>query len=713
MLLTLLPAAAQACMAPGGTSVSTPSVVADAVVYGGTSAAITAALALDELGRDVVLLSPDVHLGGLSSSGLGWTDSGEKRVIGGLARAFYGRMYDHYQRDEAWRWQRREEYGNRGQGTAAMDGEARTMWIFEPHVAEAAFEEMLAGSGVRVVRDAWLDRDPGGVEVRGGRITAVRTLDGTRYRARVFVDATYEGDLLAAAGVTYRVGREANDEYGERWNGVQPDARAHGHHFDTGCGPVDPWVVPGDPSSGLIPRVSAAPLAPKGSGDRLVQAYCFRMCLTDVPENRVPFTEPEGYDAAEYELMARVFEAGWRDTIPPWGPLPNRKTDSNNHGPMSTDNIGANHDYPEASYARRREIVQEHERYQKGWLWFLKTSPRVPAATREQMRTWGLAADEFEDNGHWPYQLYVREARRMVGEVVLTEHHVLGRAPVERSVGMGSYTMDSHNVQRYVTADGRVENEGDVGVRVPGPYAVDYRALVPRHAECTNLLVPVCVSATHIAFGSVRMEPVFMVLGESAGCAAHLALEADAAVQDVPYAPLRALLERRGQVLATPPDVAAAVERRRAAEAARSVEPAALPGLVVDDLDASLRGAWTPSTASARFVGPGYRHDGDRRDGALSATFRTRVPAAGTWEVRLAWPSATNRATNVPVTVRADGHPLLEVSLDQRARPSIDGLMEPLARLALGSGAEVEVTLSNGGTDGHVVVDAVVLVPVD
>lgn len=710
----LLPLLHGACAGPELQPPGRPGIVdADVVVYGGTSAGVVAAVRLARLGRDVVLLSPDVHLGGLSSNGLGWTDTGEKSVIGGMAREFYGRLYDHYSQESAWRWQSREEYGNRGQGTPAIDGDQRTMWIFEPHAAEAAFEAMLAEVDVRVERDAWLDRGPGGTVMEDGRIASIRTLDGRRWRARVFMDATYEGDLMAAAGVPYRVGREANAEYGETWNGVQPDARHHGHHFTMVNGPVDPYVIPGDPASGLIAKVGAAPLGAKGAGDAGVQAYCFRMCLTDVPDNRVPFTEPEGYDPADYELMARVFEAGWRDTIPPSSPIPNRKTDTNNHGPMSTDNIGANHDYPEASYARRREIVAEHERYQRGWLWFLRTSPRVPEATRDQMTTWGLAADEFTDNDNWPYQLYVREARRMVGETVVTEHEVMGRRPVAESIGMGSYTMDSHNVWRYVTADGRVENEGDLGVRPPGPYAIDRGAITPRREDCRNLLVPVCVSSTHIAFGSIRMEPVFMVLGDGAARAADLAIARGCDVQDVPYGELRAALLEDGHVLEVPADLAAELAVRRAEERARSVDPASLGDVVVDDMDAVFSGGWARSKASSRFVGAGYRHDGDRRNGSLAVTFRARVPEAGTWEVRLAWPHGSNRATNVPVTIESDGLATIALTVDQRAEPSLDGLAEPLTRLELGKGAEVRVTLTDDAADGYVVADAVALVRVD
>jgi hypothetical protein len=308
-------------------------------------------------------------------------------------------------------------------------------------------------------------------------------------------------------------------------------------------------VIPGDPGSGLLPRISAEPPGVYGAGDRRVQAYCFRLCLTDHPDNRVPFAPPEGYDAGQYELLVRIFEAGWRETFDKFDPIPNRKTDTNNHGPMSTDNIGYNHDYPEASYERRREIIEEHERYQKGWLYFIAQDPRVPKDVQERMREWGLARDEFTDHGHWPHQIYVRESRRMVGSFVMTEHELLKRRPTPDSVGMGSYTIDSHNVQRYVTPGGYVQNEGDIGVPTPAPYEIAYGALVPKRGQADNLFVPVCVSSSHIAFGSIRMEPVFMILGQSAATAAVLAIEAGTPVQEVGYPSLRERLLKDGQVL--------------------------------------------------------------------------------------------------------------------------------------------------------------------
>lgn len=523
----------------------------DLVVYGGTSAGVVAAVQARRLGKTVVVVSPDAHLGGLSSGGLGFTDTGNKAAIGGLAREFYHRIWKEYERPEAWRWQARSEYGNKGQGTPAVDGQQRTMWIFEPHVAERVFEQWVKEEKIEVRRGEWLDRG-GGVVRQGARIRSIRTLSGAVYEGRMFVDATYEGDLMAAAGVTYTVGREARDTYGETWNGVQTGVLHHRHHFGVLPVKISPYRVADDPASGLLPLVSSEPPGAYGAADRRVQAYCYRMCLTDVPANRVEFPRPPGYDPARYELLLRVFAAGWRETFDKFDPIPNRKTDTNNHGPVSTDYIGGSYDYPEASYERRREILKEHEHYQKGWLWFIANDPRVPAEVREKMSRWGLAGDEFGDNGHWPRQIYVREARRMVGRFVMTEHELLRKRPTPESVGMGSYTIDSHNVQRYVTAEGSVQNEGDIGVPTPGPYSIAYGALVPKAGEAENLVVPVCVSSSHIAFGSIRMEPVFMILAQSAATAAGLAIDSGSSVQAVSYAALRERLSKDGQVLELP-----------------------------------------------------------------------------------------------------------------------------------------------------------------
>jgi len=518
---------------------------ADVVIYGGTCAAVTAAVQADRMGKSVIIVCPEKHLGGMSSGGLGFTDVGDKSIIGGLSREFYHRIWRHYQQPQAWRWQKRKEFGNRGQGTAAVDLDKRTMWVFEPHVAERVFEDFIAEHKIPVYRDEWLDR-PSGVRKDSTRIVSITMLSGKTFRGRIFLDASYEGDLMAATGITYQVGRESNELYGETFNGVQKDVHHHGHYFKTS---ISPYTVPGDPSSGLLPRVSAEPPGANGQADRRIQAYCFRMCLTQVADNRVPFSKPPGYDAGQYELLLRVLASGWREVFQKFDPIPNAKTDTNNHGPFSTDNIGMNYDYPEASYARRREILLEHETYQKGLMYFLANDPRVPAEVRAPMSRWGLAKEEFADNGNWPYQLYIREARRMVGQYVMTEHDCLARRQTPEPVGMGSYVMDSHNVQRYVTKDGSVQNEGDVGVSPRRPYQIAFGSLVPKLQECTNLLVPVCVCSSHIAYGSIRMEPVFMILGQSAATAAALAIDANSHVQKVDYAALRERLLADGQVL--------------------------------------------------------------------------------------------------------------------------------------------------------------------
>jgi len=536
-----LPALLAVAVVAVATPAAEPPRSADVIVYGGTSAAITAAVQAKAMGKSVVIVSPDTHVGGLSSSGLGWTDSGKKEVIGGLAREFYRRLKRHYDTPAAWVHQKPEQYKHyRPQDDA--------IWVFEPKVAEATFEAWLQEHEIPIVRDAWLDRGEG-VAKDGERIVSITTLDGRTFAGRMFIDATYEGDLMAAAGVSFATGREANATYGETLNGVQTK-RAKSHQFTN---KISPYVVPDDPASGLLPRIHDGSPGEEGTGDHRIQAYNFRLCMTNVPANRVPFPKPASYDPLDYELLLRDLQAGSRHVFGKFDPAPNGKTDTNNHGSFSTDNIGMNYDYPEASYERRREIIAEHAAYQQGYFWFLTHDPRVPEDVRTKMAEWGLAKDEFVDNGHWPHQIYVREARRMVADFVVAEPHVRGSTPTPDSVGMGSYNMDSHHVQRYVAHDesGRAyaRNEGDIQESPGGPYPISYRAIVPRVGECENLFVPVAVSASHIAYGSIRMEPVFMILGQSAATAAALAIDADLPVQQVSYAALREQLLADGQVL--------------------------------------------------------------------------------------------------------------------------------------------------------------------
>ena len=523
----------------------------DLVIYGGTAAAVTAAIQAQQMGKSVIIVSPDKHLGGLSSGGLGFTDTGNKAVIGGLAREFYHRVWQHYQKPETWQWEPREKFGNKGQGTVAMDGANRTMWIFEPSIAEKVFEEFIAEYKIPVVRNEWLNRK-NGVKKSGANIVSFKTLSGKTYAGKMFIDATYEGDLMAAAGVSYHTGREAKSQYNEEWAGVQTGVLHHKHHFDAVKERISPYVIPGDSSSGVLPRISTAPPGEYGAADKKLQAYCFRMCLTDHEANRVLFPKPAGYDPKQYELLLRIFQAGWRETFQKFDRIPNHKTDTNNHGPFSTDNIGYNYDYPDATYERRRAIIKEHEQYQKGLLWFIANDPRMPKDVQDEFRKWGLARDEFKDNGNWPHQIYVREARRMIGAYVMTENELLKKRATPEPVGMGSYGMDSHNIQRYIIGTGKdayVQNEGDIGVSTNGPYQIAYGSLVPKKGQANNLLVPVCLSSSHIAYGSIRMEPVFMILGQSAATAAVLAMDEKIAVQDISYEKLRERMVQDKQVL--------------------------------------------------------------------------------------------------------------------------------------------------------------------
>ncbi len=513
----------------------------DVCVYGGSAAGVVAAIKTLRLGLSVVLLQPGQHLGGMTTGGLSWTDYGRRHVIGGMARRFYKDLGD----------------------DVGMGGEN---WHFWPSDATRRIERMVADVGLGVRRRAYLDR----VSMDGQRINAITLLGGLTVKARQFIDCSYEGDLMAAAGVSYAIGRESNATYGETLNGVQCRET---HQFEPHR--VDPFVIEGDPSSGLLPFVESRDLRrDQGQADHKVQAYNFRVCLTDDPALRIDWEQPEGYDALQYELAARWLRGdawGFYNAILPHNPseVPEQapkkfdvldrrtpdnlhKADVNNHGPCSSDFIGANYAWPTADYAVRERLFQEHVRYQKGLYWFMANDPRVPDALRVIYQRWGLSKDEFVDTGHWSHQLYPREARRMVADHVITEHDCIGKVRSQDSVGMGSYNMDSHNCSRFVAEiDGSpsVLNEGDVQVPPTDPYPVSYRAIVPRRGQCENLIVPVCFSASHIAYGSARMEPVFMVLGESAACAANRAIVDGVAVQDVDYGKLRPMLEETGQVL--------------------------------------------------------------------------------------------------------------------------------------------------------------------
>jgi hypothetical protein len=534
----------------------------DIVIYDGTSAGVAAGIQSSRMGRSVVIIEPSSRLGGLTTGGLGATDIGNKQAIGGISREFYQNIKRHYDKPENWKWQKPEEY-RQDRNRDLEDA----MWTFEPSTALKVYQEMLAPENVDIVYNQRLDRN-NGVKKQGHKIVEIMMESGQVYQGKMFIDASYEGDLMATAGVTYTYGRESNKEYGESLNGVQANKvsltlkgrisrNAIHHNFIDG---VDPYIVKGDPSSGLLPFITEGGPGIDGRGDKKIQAYCFRMTLTDHPDNRIPFKKPDNYNETEYELLFRNYEAAegpleemysYGDPLVPWinTPMPNRKTDTNNQKGFSTDFIGQNYDYPEASYEERKKIIERHRSYQQGLMWTLAYHPRIPQKVRDVVSKWGTCKDEYERKDGWQQQLYVREARRMVSDYVMTQRNCEGLDVAEDPVSLAAYSMDSHHTQRYVDANGYVQNEGNVEAHGFPPYPVSYRSIIPKKGEAGNLLVPVCVSSTHIAFGSIRMEPVFMILGESAATAASLAIDSKTDLHSLDYNLMKAQLLKDKQIL--------------------------------------------------------------------------------------------------------------------------------------------------------------------
>jgi hypothetical protein len=497
----------------------------DVVVYGGTAGGVIAAVASAREGMKTALVEPGAHLGGMVSGGLGWTDYGKKEVIGGYALEFYYRAGRYYQMPL---------YGQ------------EVAWLAEPHVAEAIFRAMVTEAGVSLFEHQRL-LEKGGVRKEGARVAAISTESGDRFTAKVFIDSSYEGDLMAQAGVSYVYGREASSQYGESLAGVRDRTPYHQFLLD---------ISPYDAAGQLLPEVSERRLPPAGSADKAVQSYNYRMCFTDVAANRAAFPMPPAYRPARYELLARLIRARTQSEgrVPALGTLmkidrlPNGKTDVNNNGPFSTDYIGGSWNYPDATYAERARIWQAHKDYQAGFFYFLANDPQVPEPLRQEMNRWGLCKDEFTDTDNWPNQLYIREARRMVGEYVMTQKDLQTDRAKPDPIGMGSYNSDSHNVERIADATGYVRNEGDMQVPVQ-PYQIPYRVMLPKLAEATDLLVPVAFSASHVAYSSIRMEPQYMILGHAAGVAAHLAIESGKPVQSIDVSALVSTLRKQGAIL--------------------------------------------------------------------------------------------------------------------------------------------------------------------
>ena len=639
----------------------------DVVVYGATSSGVIAAYTAKSMGKSVLLIEPSMHLGGLTTGGLGYTDIGNKFAVTGLSRDFYRKLGDHYGKFE--------------------------QWIFEPSVAKATFQEYLDRAGITVQygfriqsaenKDGWITKIS--IENANNPSEPVREVSG-----KMFIDATYEGDLMAKSGVSYDIGRESNEKYGETYNGVQ---LMNGHQFPDG---VDPYKTPGDPSSGLLWGISEERLAEDGTEDDKIQAYNYRICLTNDPDNRIEITKPEGYDPAMFDLLVRLFEAQPEKRSLGqyfiWSRMPNNKTDINNRGGFSTDMIGMNHEYPEGSYEKRKEIIDAHTLYTKSLLYFYKTDPRVPKELQEAIQEWGYPKDEYVENGNWTPQLYVREVRRMIGEYVMTQANCVGEEVVEDGVGMAAYTMDSHNIQRVVVEkDGKkmVKNEGNVEIGGFGPYPIAYRSIIPKANEAKNLLVPVALSASHIAYGSIRMEPVFMVLGQSAAVAASLALDEGQAVQEVSIKKLQG--ELRSNPLADGSTAELLVDN--------------------DDEGVVVTGDW--EVQNRHGYGPTLLKNAGKDNSINTVRFSPKVVESGKYNIYVYF-SRTEDATSQTKIIVSDGKSENEVFVketDIRVEGQTRGEWVNVGAYTLEAGTNPFVIVSTEGADGTVVADAVLWVP--
>ncbi|MCG9792853.1 FAD-dependent oxidoreductase [Flavobacterium algicola] len=512
----------------------------DICIYGGTAAGVIAAVQAARLGKSVVIIEPSKYIGGMTSSGLGNTDVGKQATIGGVAREFYQSIHQWYENPAHWKYETKEKFLSKAkEGRISSDA----LFVFEPHVAELKLNEMITKEGIPVVYGERLDLK-NGVTKKGTKIVSIRMESGRVFEAKVFIDCSYEGDLMANSGVSYTVGREPNSQYDEKINGVQTkEPKRKGER------PLDPFIIPGDSTSGVIKGLMPNVVGNEGDGDKRVQAYNYRLCLTSQPENLVPFDKPQGYDESEYELLFRWLEAGNTKGLPLGSnPIPNEKTDTNKAGWVSTDYMGHADDYPDADYSKREKIVNDHYVYTKGLLWTLANHPRVPENVRFRASKIGYAKDEFTDTGHFPFQLYVREGRRMLGELIMTEHQLKGSKKVTDPVALGSYGMDSHPTQIWVDKEGALNADTPKWTGVP-IYGISYKSITPKAEECSNIIVPICISASHSAYGSIRMEPVYIMLGQAAATAASLAIDKNVSIQEVPYDKLKTRLLVDGQIL--------------------------------------------------------------------------------------------------------------------------------------------------------------------
>lgn len=513
----------------------------DIVIYGGTSSGVMAAVQAARMGKKVILVNPSNHIGGMTASGLGQTDVGKEGVLGGLNAEFYSRVFDYYNKPSNWFCETFEQWENKySWGHKIID---TMMFKFETHVAEKIFNDLIEEhENITLLLGERLDRNIK-IKKEDNAIKTIVMESRLKLTGKVFLDCTYEGDLMAASGVDFTVGRESNTTYNEKCNGIQTGSKHH--QIPPG---ISGYKIESDSQSGLLPGILPKAPGKKGEGDHRIQAYCFRLCLTDNPENQITFAKPKGYNRDDYELLRRLMERGDFTNLGNSQPMPNKKTDTNNNGGFSSDYIGMNYNWAEGSYEERDKIFQAHKKYQMGMWYYLTEDPKTPQEFKNKYKAWALAKDEFRETDGWPSELYVREARRMIGQMVMTEHHCTLKEKIEDPIAQGGFNMDSHNVSRYIDENGHVRNEGDVQ-NESGAYKIAYRAITPKIDQCTNLLVPVCLSASHIAFGSIRMEPVFMSLGQSAATAASLAIDEQVSVQDLNYKKLRNQLIVNNQTL--------------------------------------------------------------------------------------------------------------------------------------------------------------------
>ena len=663
-------------------------VEADVIVYGATPGGFCAAIAAAREGAKVVLLEPTAHVGGVNTGGLSFSDSNQT-----VRSTLLGLFEEWHQRVAA-------DYAARGvklpYDVAVKDN---SVWTYEPHVAARVTDAMLKEASVSVLTKQTLE----GVEKAGARIVGLRT-SGGMHTAKIFIDATYEGDLMARTGVVWHLGRESRDEYGESFAGRQY--------------PKEKLAINGFDANGLpLPFITSLRPGDDQAGEETVMVYSFRLCLTKNPANRVPFPEPQTYDPARFELIRRYFQK-YPNAPLPWDlyPLPGDKFDANNGiGKMfSMGLVGEANGWCASDPAGRAKLWEKHKQYTLEFYKFLTTDPAVPAKIRATMAELGLCRDEFPETQHWSPQLYVREGRRMDGRFTLTQKDVLEDPKKDDAIAISSFPIDSHDCRRIALPDG-VINEGTIfPVSMPGrrhgyAYQIPYRAITPSASECSNLLVPVALSATHVAYSSVRVEPTWMAIGQSAGVAAALAAKEGVTVQALDYGRLRARLLAQNQVLDLP--VLPPVGKVARSSGPISIDLKSLPGLILDDSQAELSGDWERSTNFKPHVGTGYLHDEQRSDGKSRAVFRFKAPADGEFELRMAYSAHETRTTRLPVTIVGGGSEH-RFTVDQTQPMPAGQVFRPIGSLRLRQGLEYTLTVMNQDTKGFVIVDAFQLLPV-